>query len=143
MDLHVRPRHRDLDDGVEIAEMVRRFYAEVAQDDVLGPMFINVAHVDWPEHLAKLTAFWCRALLEQPGYDGNPYRAHCRIHDQRAFTTAHFERWLELFHEVVDLGWAGPKAEHAKRFARTVAFAHSARLIGAPVAFTPWEERCL
>jgi hemoglobin len=65
MDLQVRPRHRDLDDDVEIAEMVRRFYAEVAQDDLLGPVFINVAHVDWPEHLAELAAFWCRVLLEQ------------------------------------------------------------------------------
>src|SRR5690606_40718107 len=56
-------RGRDLDDRVEIAEMVRRFYADVAQDDLLGPMFNDVAQVDWSAHLPKLTAFWCRALL--------------------------------------------------------------------------------
>lgn len=66
---------RDLDSPEEIAEMVRRFYADVTQDDVLGPMFNDVAQVDWSEHLPKLAAFWCRALLDQPGYTGNPFRA--------------------------------------------------------------------
>lgn len=32
-------------------------------DDLLGPVFNEVAQVNWPEHLAKLTAFWCRALF--------------------------------------------------------------------------------
>ncbi|MEZ5204597.1 MAG: group III truncated hemoglobin [Acidimicrobiales bacterium] len=68
-------RGRDLDDEVEIAELVRRFYADVAQDDLLGPIFEDVAHVDWVEHLPKLTAFWCRILLSKPGYEGNPFRA--------------------------------------------------------------------
>ena len=45
--------------------MVRRFYADVTQDDLLGPMFNEVARVHWSEHLPKLTAFWCRALLDQ------------------------------------------------------------------------------
>src|SRR5689334_23465320 len=111
---HVPPhRGRDLDDATEIAEIVRRFYAYVAQDDVLGPMFNDVARVDWSEHLPKLTAFWCRALLSRPGYSGNPYTKHQAVHARRPFTHAHFQRWLELFHETLDLGWAGPKVEQA------------------------------
>src|SRR3546814_3832007 len=86
---------RDLDDESEIAEMVRRFYADVAQDDLLGPMFNDVAQVDWSEHLPKLTAFWSRALLGRSGYAGNPFRAHALVHAQQAFTVAHFERWLD------------------------------------------------
>lgn len=126
-------RDRDLDDPVEIAEMVRRFYADVAQDGVLGPMFNDVARVDWSEHLPKLTAFWCRALLSMPGYEGNPYRAHQRIHDRRSLTRDHFERWLELFHETLDGGWAGPKVEHAKDLAHKVAMVHSKQIIGETV----------
>ena len=80
------PVGRDLDDPEEIAEMVRRFYAEVAQDDLLGPMFNDVAQVDWPEHLRTLTAFWCRELLGQPGYAGNPFRSHAAVHRQVPFT---------------------------------------------------------
>ena len=132
-----RWRDRDLDDPVEIAEMVRRFYADVAQDDVLGPVFHDVAHVDWSAHLPKLTAFWCRLLLSMPGYEGNPYRRHQLVHARRAFTPAHFERWLELFHETLDAGWAGPRVEQAKAFARKVAMVHSRALLGEPVAWEP------
>ncbi len=126
-------RGRDLDDPAEIGEMVRRFYADVAQDGVLGPMFNDVAHVDWSEHIPKLTAFWCRALLSQPGYEGNPYRAHSLIHARRPFTAEHFRRWLELFHETLDGGWCGPRVEQAKALARKVAMVHSKQLVGEAV----------
>jgi hemoglobin len=128
-----RPRPeptRDLDSPVEIAEMVRRFYADVAQDDLLGPVFHDVAQVDWSEHLPKLTAFWCRALLGLPGYQGNPFRAHADIHAQRPVTAAHFERWLSLFHETIELGWTGPIATRARELADNVARVHSHQLLG-------------
>jgi hemoglobin len=127
----------DLDDPSEVAEMVRRFYADVAQDDLLGPMFNDVAHVDWSEHLPKLTAFWCRALFSMPGYEGNPYRAHQQVHARRAFTAAQFERWLDLFHETLDLGWVGPNVEKAKALARKVAEVHCHQLVGTTPGFTP------
>lgn len=120
----------DLDSAVEIAEMVRRFYADVAQDDVLGPMFNEVARVDWSEHLPKLSAFWCRALLGQPGYEGNPFRAHLLVHARRPFSPAHFERWLSLFHETLELGWTGPNARRAAALAENVARVHRHQLLG-------------
>lgn len=129
--------NRDLDSPEEIYEMVRRFYADVAQDDLLGPMFNDVAKVDWSEHLPKLAAFWCRALLGITGYTGNPFHAHARIHDQRAFTPAHFERWLSLFYETVELGWIGPNARRALELAANVARVHSHHLIGVAVALDP------
>ncbi len=121
---------RDLDSPEEITEMVRRFYADVTQDDLLGPLFNDVARVDWSEHLPKLTAFWCRALLGIPGYVGNPFQAHTHIHSQRPFTVEHFERWLSLFHETLDLGWVGPRADRAAELADNVARVHSQQLIG-------------
>lgn len=124
---------RDLDDPGEISEMVRRFYADVTQDDLLGPMFNDVARVDWSEHLPKLAAFWCRALLGQEGYSGNPFRAHALVHQQRAFTPAHFERWLTLFHETLELGWIGPVADRAAALADNVARVHSQQLLGEAV----------
>ena len=121
---------RDLDDPAEIAEMVRRFYVDVAQDDVLGPMFNDVARVDWSEHLPKLTAFWCRALLGIEGYAGNPFRAHADVNAKRAFTAEHFERWLSLFHDTVELGWVGPNATRALELAHAVARVHRDQLVG-------------
>ena len=123
----------DLDTPAEIAEMVRRFYADVAQDHLLGPMFNEVARVDWSEHLDKLTDFWARALLGIPGYQGNPYRAHTLIHRQCPFTIAHFEQWLGLFYETLDLGWVGPRTEQARRFAARIARVHSQQLVGEAV----------
>ena len=122
------PPIRDLDDPGEVAEMVRRFYSDVAQDDLLGPIFNTVARVDWSEHLPKLTDYWCRLLFGLPGYTGNPLRAHQLVHEKRAFTDQHFDRWLDLFCETVDLGWTGPNAEKAKAFAVRVARAHGRQL---------------
>lgn len=126
------PARRDIDGPAAVSEMVRRFYREVAQDDVLGPMFNDVARVDWAEHIPKLTAFWSRALFAEPGYDGNPFRAHQLIHDRRPFTDEHFDRWLDLFFETVDSGWAGPNAERAKAFAGKVARVHRQQLVSRP-----------
>lgn len=125
---------RDLDTPDEIAEMVRRFYADVAMDDLLGPVFEDVAAVDWSEHLPKLTAFWCRALLGQEGYRGNPFRAHAQVHARSPFTAAHFERWLDLFHETLDLGWVGPRVERARLLAENVARVHRQQLLGEEAA---------
>ena len=110
--------------------MVRRFYQDVAQDDLLGPIFNDVAAVDWAEHLPKLTRFWCRALLGIESYQGNPFRSHAAINDQSPFTPAHFERWLQLFGDALELGWVGPNTERALALARNVAAVHSSRLVG-------------
>ncbi|WP_436794693.1 group III truncated hemoglobin [Actinospongicola halichondriae] len=126
------PPSRDLDSPDEIAEMVRRFYADVAMDDLLGPMFNDVAQVDWSEHLPKLTAFWCRALLGHDGYAGNPFRAHADVHAKRQFTTARFQRWLDLFHETLELGWTGPNVDRARKLAHDVARVHHDQLVDSP-----------
>ncbi len=127
----VRPAPtRDLDDPAEVAEMVRRFYQDVAQDDLLGPIFNDVAAVDWAEHLPKLTRFWCRALLGIDGYQGNPFRAHAEVHARSPFTAAHFARWLQLFTDTVELGWTGPTATQALALATNVAHVHATHLIG-------------
>jgi hemoglobin len=127
---HVPAPTRDLDDPQEIEEMVRRFYRDVAQDDLLGPLFNDVARVDWSEHLPKLTRFWCRALLGIEGYQGNPFRAHADINDRAPLRTEHFERWLQLFRDTVELGWSGPKVDRALELARTVAQVHGDQLVG-------------
>lgn len=113
--------------------MVTRFYADVDVDPLLGPLFNDVAQVDWPEHLEKLTAFWCRALLGLTGYAGNPFQAHKRVYLKRQFTAGHFMRWLSLFERTIHAGWDGPNAQRALALARDVARVHSNQLLGQPV----------
>ena len=124
----------DLDTSDAITEMVRRFYADVAQDELIGPMFSDVARVDWSEHLPKLGAFWSRALLGVEGYEGNPFRAHKLVHARHQFTPEHFERWLNLFHETIELGWTGPNARRALDLADNVARVHSNQLLGHAIS---------
>lgn len=93
-------------------------------------MFNEVAQVDWSEHLVKLTGFWCRALFGIAGYQGNPFRSHALVHAQRSFSAAQFRRWLALFHQTLEAGWQGPKADQAMDLARKVARVHAHQLIG-------------
>jgi hemoglobin len=121
---------RDLDTPQEINEMVRRFCADVAQDDMLGPVFNEVAKVDWSEHLPKLTSFWCRALLGMPGYSRNPFRARTRPRP----TSLHGEAFRALAVRVprtLELGWVGPQAQRAAALAQNVARVHR-RQLGCP-----------
>lgn len=126
----------DLIDELQVDRLVRRFYGQVAQDDLLGPIFNDVAQVDWAAHIPKLTAFWCRALFGQPGYEGNPYREHVRVNELRPFTDADFDRWLEMFTETVDEGWEGPLAERIKDTAQHIGAVHRRNIVGQnPLTF--------
>jgi hemoglobin len=126
---------RDLDGRGPIHDLVIHFYREVAFDDLLGPVFGEVAEVDWAEHIPRLIDYWCRVLLGTPGYDGRILNAHQRVHDEHAFDAELFERWYELFAASVDSAWAGPYAEAAKGHARHMSGVLSRRLTG--VTFQP------
>ena len=118
----------DLDTPDQIADMVSAFYTTVNTDDLLGPVFNDIAGVDWDHHLPKLTAFWARALLGIDGYQGNPFARHAHIHQTSPLTPAHFERWLGLFEANLDQRWAGPNTERARTLVHNVARVHAAQL---------------
>ena len=82
----------------QIDHVIRIFYTAIRQHETLGPVFAR--HVtDWPAHEAKIAGFWKKAILYQPGYDGNPMRVHLQAEDVRG---EHFPLWLSLFDEVLD-----------------------------------------
>lgn len=118
----------DLATRDDIAELVTRFYGDVATDDLLGPVFNEIAGVNWAVHEETLIEFWSRLLLGESGYDGNPLEKHRRIHEQQAFTDAQFDRWLELFQRTVDASWSGPTSTRASTVARNVARVHRSQL---------------
>ena len=131
----------DLNTRSQVHDAVVRFYREVVFDDVLGPVFEEVAEVDWSLHIPKLIDFWCRVLLGEPGYDGYLLHAHIAVDELETFRPEFFERWLGLFIDTVDDGWEGPFAEKAKAHAVHVAGVLARRLgvdwvpDAAPVTF--------
>ena len=120
----------DLDNRGAIHDLVIHFYREVAFDDLLGPVFGEVAEVDWAEHIPRLIGYWCRVLLGHPSYDGRILGAHERVHAERPFEPELFHRWYRLFVDSVDGGWSGPVADEAKRHAGHVMGVLSRRLTG-------------
>lgn len=118
----------DLDTRTAIHDLVVDFYREVAFDDLLGPVFGEVAEVDWAVHIPRLIDYWCRVLLGDPGYDGRLLAAHAHVHEQQAFEPELFDRWLQLFGDSVDRGWTGPFAIRAKAHAVHMAGVLSRRL---------------
>ena len=120
----------DLDSRTCIHDLVIRFYREVSCDDLLGPIFEEVAEVDWASHIPKLIDYWCLVLLGEPGYDGFMLGAHQQVHQCEGFRVELFDRWYELFVTTIDDGWRGPRAQRAKAHAARAAAGLSRRLIG-------------
>lgn len=128
--------HEDLADRAAIHDLVVAFYREVVFDDLLAPVFDEVAEVDWAEHIPKLIDFWCRVLLGERGYDGAVLTAHRHVHDIQPFRPEHFERWYALWVETIDRRWAGPLAELAKQHAARIGTALASRLLDGPALVT-------
>lgn len=82
----------------EIDGTVALFYGRARDDGLLGPVFRNtIPDAQWNDHLARIAAFWRKVLRRQPGYEGNPMRAHVAL---GVLERRHFERWLALFEDA-------------------------------------------
>jgi hemoglobin len=110
----------DLARRADIHDLVVAFYREIVFDDLLAPVFDEVADVDWAVHIPKLIDYWCRVLLGEPGYRGAIMASHRHVHDLGAFRAEHFDRWYELWVRSIDATWQGPVAENAKRHAARI-----------------------
>ena len=115
----------DLDARAKIHDLVVGFYREIVFDELLEPIFGEVAEVDWAMHIPKLIDYWCRVLLRQPGYEGAILEAHQHVHDLEPLSLEDFDRWYRLWIDCVDSRWKGPLAdrakEHAARMGKTLA----------------------
>ena len=114
----------DIATAADIKTLVDRFYEKVNRDALLGPIFNEVAGVDWPSHLATLYTFWETVLLGSGTYQGAPFPKHSVLPVEKA----HFDRWLELFLATVDENFFGPKAEEAKNRALSIADTFARRM---------------
>ncbi len=90
-------------------------------DDLLGPVFEEVAEVDWSLHIPLLIDYWCRVLLGHRTYQGAILVAHRHVHELRALTADDFDRWYGLWVMTIDQEWAGPSADKAKAHAARIA----------------------
>lgn len=95
MQVSERPRRpRSCPSRDEIAAVVRRFYARVRADDLLGPVFAPRIGDAWEPHLLRMEAFWAAVLRGEAGFQGDPVGVHRAI---PGLGPDHFDRWMELF----------------------------------------------
>ena len=123
------PTTHDLETRADIHDLVVAFYREIVFDDLLEPVFGEVAEVDWALHIPKLIDYWCRVLLGQPGYAGAILNAHRHVHDIDPSLVEHFYRWYALWIDAVDQRWAGPTADLAKTHAAHIAAVLARKLL--------------
>lgn len=108
---------KPLETREDIQLLVDSFYDKVRKDSLIGPIFNDVAKVNWEEHLPKLYNFWSDLLLGEDSYRGRPFPPHMKLN----LVPSHFEQWLRLFVETVDEHFIGLKAEEAKSRALRIA----------------------
>lgn len=112
-----------------IARLVRRFYARIAEDERLGPIFHRRLEGHWDAHLEKMTEFWSSIMLKTASYGGRPVPAHLRL---KEVVPADFAIWLGLFRETAEELCPPDLAEmfvqHAERIAQSLQFAMFYRL---------------
>ena len=126
----VRAPDGDLVTRTAVHDLVVAFYREIVFDDLLGPLFEEVAETDWGVHIPRLIDYWCRILLRERGYRGALLEAHREVHEREAFRDEHFDRWYQLWLASIDARWRGPRAEHAKAHAAATSALISRRLRG-------------
>jgi hemoglobin len=130
----------DLSTRTVIHDLVVGFYRELIMDDLLAPVFVEVAEVDWSEHIPLLIDYWCRILLGHDGYQGAILSTHQHVHDQEPLTAEHFDRWYTLWAATIDGRWAGTYAERAKRHAAKMAATLARRIPSIDWAPPPGAE---
>jgi hemoglobin len=111
---------QDLSTPAQVHDLVTFFYREIVFDELLEPMFSEVAEVDWAEHIPKLIDYWCWILFGADGYPGAVTRTHRHLHETAPITAAHCTRWFTLWVQCIDARWRGPYADQAKAHAQTL-----------------------
>ena len=113
----MQPPLPDIATEDDIRILVDSFYGKVNADDLLSPIFNDVARVDWEKHLPLLYQFWSTLLFRTNTYQGRPWPKHALL----PINADHFARWVALFKATVDEHFSGPKAAEAKNLAASIA----------------------
>lgn len=121
---------KDLQSDDDVILMVNTFYERVRADEILAPIFDDVARVDWETHLPRMYAFWEAVLFGKQGFKGDPLAKHRELALLTPLTSREFGRWVDLFHDTVDDLFLGPIAEGAKQRAERIAVVMQSHISG-------------
>lgn len=121
---------RDIADRDDISHLVRTFYETAFDDELLGPIFTEIAHMDLDAHMPIMCDFWETVLFRAGLYRRNALALHVALNRQAPLEQRPFERWLTIWVATVSRLYAGEKAELAKLQATRIAGSIHRRLQG-------------
>lgn len=121
---------RDITDTGDLETLIRAFYGRCFEDDLLGPIFVDVAHLDLQAHLPIMVDFWSTVLFRSGAYRRNVLDVHVTLDEKAHLASEHLDRWLELWSATVGQLFAGPKADLAVTQAKRFAWSLNRRLAG-------------
>ncbi|MFD2936412.1 group III truncated hemoglobin [Spirosoma flavum] len=119
---------KTLDSPEAVKFLVDSFYEKVQVDALIGPIFTDVAQVDWSKHLPKMYAFWESLILGNNIYDGHPFRPHLVVNQKHTLTIDHFERWLQLFSDTLTENFTGETVDQVRQRATQIALVWTNKL---------------
>ena len=111
----------DISSRQDIELLMERFYDKVKKDDTIGPIFNDVAKINWEHHIPVICDFWETLLLDAASYRNNVMEVHFNLNRKIPLEEDHFRVWLKLFLETVDEYFNGDIAELAKKRAKSIA----------------------
>jgi hemoglobin len=114
-------RKGDLDSRAQIEAFVDLFYQRILADQQLAPIFLDIAVIDLAVHLPHIKDYWCKLLLGEKRYKRHTMNIHRQLHGKQPLQAGDFQRWLALFNETLDEGFAGERSERARQVAASIA----------------------
>jgi len=112
---------REITNRADIILLVDTFYNKVEQDKNIGPIFTDIAKIDWSLHLPKMYDFWESVLFGQAIYKGNPMLTHFKLREKAPLKAKEFNAWKEIFFNTVDELFLGTNAAQIKQKAASIA----------------------
>lgn len=122
--LHDKCGYMELNDIAteqDIQTLVDTFYKKVLADELIGPIFNDVAKLDWDKHMPIMYSFWGSMLLGTQSYRSNPMTKHINLDKLFRLEKVHFNRWLEIWEQNLKEHFFGEIAEQALTRARNIA----------------------
>jgi hemoglobin len=121
----------DIADRDDITGLVAEFYRRAFADEVLGPIFFDVARVDLCAHVPVISDFWDTALLRAGLYHRNALRPMSRWPPRSNSPTPTSLAGWRCGRRPLRERHAGPRAELAKTQAARIAGSIYRRVSGA------------
>lgn len=115
----------DITNQNDVKQLVDTFYASVRQDHFLGPIFEERLAGHWESHHEILYRFWHTVIFKEMHYYGNPVPGHFDMN----LTASHFESWLKIWTDTVDILFEGKRADNAKLRGKTMGAAFLNKIV--------------